>query len=100
MPPRLDDNSVIAMSQAKMDELDIFRGDTVLIKGKRKRDTVCIVLSDDNLSNEKVCVCVYVCVCVFCCVKTPLGSGRQWFIFSSPVCSFPRGQASSTHPAF
>jgi transitional endoplasmic reticulum ATPase len=29
-----DDNSVIEMTQAKMDELKIFKGDTVLIKGK------------------------------------------------------------------
>ena len=35
-----DDNSVVSLSQAKMDELDLFRGDTVLLKGKRKRDTV------------------------------------------------------------
>jgi hypothetical protein len=26
--------------QAKMDELDLFRGDTVLLKGRRKRETV------------------------------------------------------------
>jgi transitional endoplasmic reticulum ATPase len=35
-----DDNSVIGLSQDKMDELDLYRGDTALIKGKRKRDTV------------------------------------------------------------
>lgn len=29
-----DDNSVVEMTQAKMDELKIFKGDTVLIKGK------------------------------------------------------------------
>ena len=29
-----DDNSVIEMTQAKMDELKIFKGDTVLLKGK------------------------------------------------------------------
>jgi len=35
-----DDNSVVSMSQAKMEELQLFRGDTVLIKGKKRRDTV------------------------------------------------------------
>ncbi|OXA51061.1 transitional endoplasmic reticulum ATPase TER94 [Folsomia candida] len=49
-----DDNSVVALSQAKMDELDIFRGDTVLLKGKRRRETVCIVLSDDKCPNDKI----------------------------------------------
>jgi len=49
-----DDNSVVSLSQAKMDELDLFRGDTVMLKGRRKRDTVCIVLSDDDCPNEKI----------------------------------------------
>ena len=40
--------------QAKMDELQLFRGDTVLLKGKRRRETVCIVLSDDTVSDEKI----------------------------------------------
>jgi len=30
-----DDNSVIGLSAAKMDELSLFRGDTVLVKGKK-----------------------------------------------------------------
>jgi transitional endoplasmic reticulum ATPase len=30
-----DDNSVISLSPAKMEELGLFRGDNVLIKGKR-----------------------------------------------------------------
>ncbi|KAJ8949505.1 hypothetical protein NQ314_008198 [Rhamnusium bicolor] len=49
-----DDNSVVALSQAKMDELQLFRGDTVLLKGKRRKETVCIVLSDDSCSDEKI----------------------------------------------
>jgi len=35
-----DDNSVVSLSQAKMDELDLFRGDTVTLKGRRQRETV------------------------------------------------------------
>jgi transitional endoplasmic reticulum ATPase len=49
-----DDNSVVALSQTKMDALDIFRGDTVLLKGKRRRETVCIVLSDEKCSDDKI----------------------------------------------
>lgn len=37
-----------------MDELQLFRGDTVLLKGKRRRETVCIVLSDDTCSDDKI----------------------------------------------
>jgi len=49
-----DDNSVVSLSQAKMDELQLFRGDTVLIKGKKRKETVCIVLSDDTCTDEKI----------------------------------------------
>jgi len=30
-----DDNSVVCLSPAKMEELQLFRGDTVLLKGKK-----------------------------------------------------------------
>ena len=54
-----DDNSVVSLSPAKMEELQLFRGDTVLIKGKKGRDTVCIVLvaedtEDANIRMNKV----------------------------------------------
>jgi len=50
-----DDNSVVTMSPDKMEELQLFRGDTVLLKGKRKKETVCIVLSNDEAtSNDKI----------------------------------------------
>ncbi|KAA8549927.1 hypothetical protein F0562_001611 [Nyssa sinensis] len=37
-----DDNSVVAMHPATMEKLQLFRGDTLLIKGKKRRDTLCI----------------------------------------------------------
>eukprot|EP00924_Labyrinthula_sp_SR-Ha-C_P006226 maker-scaffold_31-snap-gene-0.47-mRNA-1 protein AED:0.22 eAED:0.22 QI:134/1/1/1/0.5/0.33/3/132/802 len=43
-----DDNSVVLLSASKMDELELFRGDTVLIKGKRGRQTVAIALNPEN----------------------------------------------------
>ena len=46
-----DDNSVIAINSNTMDLLELFRGDTVLVKGKKRRDTVLIVLIDDELEN-------------------------------------------------
>lgn len=49
-----DDNSVVTMNPATMDELQIFRGDTVMIKGKKRRDTVCIVLADELCEKSKV----------------------------------------------
>ena len=51
-----DDNSIVEMTQAKMDELKIFKGDTVLLKGKKRKDTVCIALvaEGDDLENGKI----------------------------------------------
>ena len=34
-----------------METLQLFRGDTVLVKGKKRRDTVLIVLADDDLDD-------------------------------------------------
>jgi transitional endoplasmic reticulum ATPase len=52
-----DDNSVVEMTQAKMDELKLYSGDTVLLKGKKRRDTVCIAMNveeGDELADDKI----------------------------------------------
>ena len=49
-----DDNSVVSLSPAKMEELQLFRGDTVLIKGKKGRDTVCIVLVGEDTEDANI----------------------------------------------
>ncbi|KAF9974863.1 AAA ATPase cdc48 [Actinomortierella ambigua] len=49
-----DDNSVLALSTATMEKLQFFRGDMVLVKGKKRRDTVLIVLADDTVEDSKV----------------------------------------------
>jgi transitional endoplasmic reticulum ATPase len=51
---RNDDNSVVCLSPAKMEELQLFRGDTVILKGKKGKDTVCIVLADDETDNGNI----------------------------------------------
>lgn len=43
-----DDNSVVILSSKRMEELELFKGDTVLLKGKKNRSTVCIVLGEDE----------------------------------------------------
>lgn len=40
------------MTTAKMEELELFRGDTVLLKGKRGRETVCIVVANDDITDN------------------------------------------------
>ncbi|XP_072347023.1 transitional endoplasmic reticulum ATPase-like isoform X1 [Scyliorhinus torazame] len=49
-----DDSSIVSLSQVKMDELQLFRGDTVMLKGKKRRETVCIVLSDETCGEERI----------------------------------------------
>ncbi|CAF4258410.1 unnamed protein product, partial [Rotaria sordida] len=49
-----DDNSVVTLSQQKMNELQLFRGNTVLLKGKKRRETICIVLADDTCQNDRI----------------------------------------------
>jgi transitional endoplasmic reticulum ATPase len=49
-----DDNSVVALHLNTMQELGLFRGDTVLIKGKKRKDTVCIVLADETVEESKI----------------------------------------------
>ena len=49
-----DDNSVVSLSNDKMNELSLFRGDTVMIKGKKSKETICIVLADDTVDTGSV----------------------------------------------
>jgi transitional endoplasmic reticulum ATPase len=47
-----DDNSMVMMSLAKIEELGIFHGDYVLIKGKKRKETVCIGIADDKNTTD------------------------------------------------
>ena len=51
-----EDNSSIYITAAKMNELGIFRADPVLLKGKRRTETIVIALQEagDDLDNGKI----------------------------------------------
>jgi transitional endoplasmic reticulum ATPase len=49
-----DDNSIVALHPTKLEELQLFKGDTVLIKGKRRRDTIGLVLADETCEEGKI----------------------------------------------
>lgn len=53
-PGELADNSVICLNPEKMAELELFKGDTVLIRGKLKSDTVCIVMDDETCEYDRI----------------------------------------------
>ena len=49
-----DDNSTCSLHQATMDRLSIFQGDVVLLKGKRRRTTLCIAIPDDACDEHRM----------------------------------------------
>eukprot|EP00916_Digyalum_oweni_P010029 GHVL01016889.1.p1 GENE.GHVL01016889.1~~GHVL01016889.1.p1 ORF type:complete len:791 (+),score=179.11 GHVL01016889.1:39-2411(+) len=49
-----DDNSVVTVNASRMEKLGFFRGDTILVKGKKRKDTVCICLSCNELDEGKI----------------------------------------------
>jgi len=50
------DNSVVAVSPMKMDELGLFHGGNVLIKGMEGKDTVCMVVRGTSLTDAQICM--------------------------------------------
>ncbi|KEH39372.1 ATPase, AAA-type, CDC48 protein [Medicago truncatula] len=48
------DNSIVAMHPQTMEKLGLFRGDTILIKGKKRKDSVCIALGDDTCEEPRI----------------------------------------------
>ncbi len=48
------DNSCVLLNPSKLEELNLFRGDTVIVKGKKKHDTVCIAIEDDTIPHNAV----------------------------------------------
>lgn len=51
---RNDDNSIVFLNEAKMKQLKIFRGDSVLLRRKRRFETICIALQDNTVPFEKM----------------------------------------------
>lgn len=49
-----DENSSIQLSQAKMSELKIFKGDAIFIKGKKRKETLVVALVDNKLEEGKI----------------------------------------------
>lgn len=49
-----EDQSVIAMNSATQEKLELFKGDTVTVKGKKRKETVLVVLVDDDIDDGAV----------------------------------------------
>lgn len=49
-----EDHSMVALSKDTMARLDLFQGDFVMLKGKKRKDTVCVAVPDDTLDDAHV----------------------------------------------
>ena len=49
-----DDNTAVQMNEAKMQELNIFHGDTVILRGNKRKMCPAVVVKDDDLEPEKI----------------------------------------------
>ena len=49
-----DDNSVVMISNKLLDELGLFRGDTVSLKGKKRKESVAVVVSSPDVEDGKI----------------------------------------------
>lgn len=51
-----DDNSIVCMNEAKIKELKIFNGEPVVLVGKRRHKTLCIVFKDNTVPVDRVAI--------------------------------------------
>ena len=49
-----DDNTIVEMTEKKMEELNLMRGDQVLLKGKKKKQTICISFTPEDPAAQDV----------------------------------------------
>jgi transitional endoplasmic reticulum ATPase len=49
-----DDNSIMSLHPKRMEDLGLFNGDTVKIKGRRGRDTVCVVVPEEKMDEDHI----------------------------------------------
>ena len=48
-----DDNSIIELTELKMEELNLMYGDQVMLKGKKRRETICIAFQSEDKTDFK-----------------------------------------------
>lgn len=49
-----DDNSVVYLAEGTLEKLGLFRSDTVLLKGKKRRETISVVLTSEDCDESKI----------------------------------------------
>ena len=54
LAPTSTDNSIVSINAARMEKLGFFNGDTILIKGRRGKETCCVVVPDEKLQEDAI----------------------------------------------
>ena len=49
-----DENSAVQISENKLKELGIFHGDTVILRGNKRKKCPAVALKDPNLPDDKI----------------------------------------------
>lgn len=49
-----DNNSMIYLSENTLEKLGLFRSDSVLLKGKKRRETIAVVLASPECEDNKI----------------------------------------------
>ena len=49
-----DNNSMIYLSENTLEKLGLFRSDSVLLKGKKRRETIAVVLASPECDDNKI----------------------------------------------
>ncbi|KAI3971070.1 hypothetical protein MKX01_024717 [Papaver californicum] len=45
---------MVSMHPETMEKLELFRGDTIQLRGKKRKDTICIVVADDTCEQPNI----------------------------------------------
>jgi len=52
----MDDSTIVYISEKKLEELELFVGDTILVRGKKNHKTVCTVITKNGVDENNICV--------------------------------------------
>lgn len=71
-----DNNSMIYLSENTLEKLGLFRSDSVLLKGKKRRETIAVVLASPECDDNKI--------------KMNKGNNELYLSFYLEICSYEK----------
>ncbi len=49
-----DDCSMVAITEATLEKLELFRGDLVLVRGKKRKESAFVLVTDNDMEDNKI----------------------------------------------